>query len=59
MSSARDLPSYPALLLVTTLLRAWAVGFALAALGTWWVLRKSLRLLPFRQARRGPEGLVD
>jgi hypothetical protein len=60
MSHNNRLPDHPAFNLLTTLLRAWGAGFVIAVLGTWWVLRKVLRLARFR---RSPppidEGLVE
>jgi hypothetical protein len=58
----RDLKRFsvsPALDLISTLLRAWLVGFALAARGTVWVVRKTFRLLPFRRSTGAQESLID
>ena len=45
--------------MVVFMLIGYPAAFALAALGTWWVLRKTLRLLPLRQDRSSGESLVD
>jgi hypothetical protein len=45
--------------LVGTVLRVWAVGFMLAASGTMWLARKTLRFLPFRRAAPKDENLID
>jgi hypothetical protein len=49
----------PALDLIGTLLRAWWVGFALAARGTVWVVRKTFRLFPFGRSTGERESLFD
>jgi hypothetical protein len=59
MNTAKHRPGSQALRLLTTVLRAWAVGFVLAARGTVWLLRKSLGLLPFGRSKRTDEGLID
>jgi hypothetical protein len=40
-------------------LRVWGVGFVIAARGTMWLTRKTLRLLPFTRSKRANEDLVD
>jgi hypothetical protein len=52
MSFKKRAPGRAALDLVTSLLRAWAAGFGIAARGTWWALRQALRV---PDAPRGPK----
>lgn len=59
MSTTKHRPEHQVLRLLTTLLRAWGVGFVLAGRGTLWLVRKSLGILPFGRTKRGDEGLID
>jgi hypothetical protein len=59
MSKAKDYSKAQTWRLLTTLLRAWGVGFLLAVRGTIWLIRKSVGLAPFGRPRRPDEGLVD
>jgi hypothetical protein len=59
MSDAKHHSEHQAWRLLTTLLRAWGVGFVFAARGTVWLIRKSLGLMPFGRPRKPDEGLID